>query len=442
MVRAVDFKGANFVNYHAIGLEDLKGKIVLLDFWTFCCVNCQRVLPDLAMLENFFMDELVVIGVHSAKFTHEQKSSAISDAIARHKVAHIVINDGDMKLWREYAIRAWPTFVLIDPNGYEVARYSGEGNYETLYKAIEALIKAHDKIIDRSKHFIPLPNRSNEALLEYPSKVVVENDKIYLSNSGKGEVLIANLDGVVTDVIHELQDPQGVAIYGDRIYIADAGSNQVIYVEKMIDRYPLLSGVQTPMDLAINGDQLAVAVAGRHMLVGFDLKEQHLYKIAGTGREDLVDGEMACLAQPSSVRFTGGRLYFADSETSSIRYVENGKVFTLIGSGLFDFGDSDELLQHPLAIAPYNDAIFVADTYNGKIKRLDLISKKAVTVLDGLSEPSGLAVYNDKLYIANTASHEILVLDLITNETSRLDLRIEREPNRNYIKREEEYEVE
>lgn len=436
MIKAADFKGMEFVNYENIDLEDLKGKVVLLDFWTFCCVNCIRVLPDLAMLERVFSDELVVIGVHSAKFPHEKESKAIKDAIARHKMAHIVINDKDMKLWEQYCIRAWPTFVIIDPKGYEAARFSGEGNYDLLHQTISELIAKHD--IDRDKHFLPLPDGAEETMLRFPSKVSVHNEKLYISNSGKDEVLIANLDGVVTDVIHELHDPQGVAVYGDRVYIANAGSDEVIYVEKMIEREPFFARISTPMDIAINGDQMAVAVSGRHMLVGYDLKKQELYRVAGTGRENLTDGETADLAQPSSVRFDGDRLYFADSETSSVRFVENGVTTTLIGSGLFDFGDSEEMLQHPLAIEIYNGSVLIADTYNGKIKQLDLITKKAKTILDGLKEPSGLAVHNDKLYIANSAAHEIVVLDLITLEKSVLDVRIEREPNRNYKRRAED----
>ena len=107
--------------------KDLKGKIVLLDFWTLCCINCIHILPDLAKLEKKYANELVVIGVHSPKFENEKDTKSIRKAILRYEIHHPVVNDAERHIWNAYEAGAWPTIVLIDPEGFQVARGSGEG---------------------------------------------------------------------------------------------------------------------------------------------------------------------------------------------------------------------------------------------------------------------------------------------------------------------------
>src|SRR5437870_11806110 len=126
-----------------IRLRDLRGKIVLLDFWTLCCINCIHTLPDLARLEKKYPKELVVIGVHSAKFDNEKNSESIRKAILRYEISHPVVNDARMAIWRNYAVRSWPTLVLIDPEGYYLGRVSGEGNYQLLDEVIGKLVQIH-----------------------------------------------------------------------------------------------------------------------------------------------------------------------------------------------------------------------------------------------------------------------------------------------------------
>src|SRR5438270_3407414 len=124
-------------------LRDLRGKIVLLDFWTLCCINCMHMLPDLARLEKKYPNELVVIGVHSAKFENERNSESIRKAILRYEISHPVVNDANMRIWRRYLANSWPTLVLVDPEGYEVARGSGEGLYEAVDRAVAKLVAVH-----------------------------------------------------------------------------------------------------------------------------------------------------------------------------------------------------------------------------------------------------------------------------------------------------------
>lgn len=437
-IRAADFNDAAWVNHAPLSLADLRGKIVLLDFWTFCCINCQRVLPDLAALEKEFGEELVVIGVHSAKFDHEKSERAIKDAIARHKIAHLVINDRDFKLWNAYAVRAWPTLVLIDPEGYEVARLSGEGHYDELRSLIANLKAQHT--IDRDKSFLPLPVGEGEGVLRYPGKIHVSGDRLFIANSGRGEVLVADLTGKVGHVIGNLADPQGLWLEDGRLYIADAGSGEVIVCEnELLEKRTLLSQVRSPWDVTVHGGVLYVAVAGSHAIFGFDLNEQRPFRVAGSGHEDIVDApaKEAALAQTSGLSFYGDTLYFADSETSALRHLENGRVVTDVGSGLFDFGDKDgaaaqALMQHPLGIAcgAMNGEcggfrVFVADTYNGKIKAFDPVGKTLTTIAEGFSEPGGLALSGCTLYVADTAAHRIAAIDLKTFEQRTIDVRYE-----------------
>lgn len=103
-----------------LSLQQLRGRIVILDFWTYCCINCLHVLPDLKYLEQKYQDSLTVIGVHSAKFDHEKEVENIRQAILRYDIEHPVVVDSSFRVWQEYAVRAWPTLIVIDPEGYVV----------------------------------------------------------------------------------------------------------------------------------------------------------------------------------------------------------------------------------------------------------------------------------------------------------------------------------
>src|SRR5688572_24857106 len=123
-----------------LSLAALKGKVVLLDFWTYGCINCIHIIPDLKKLEAKYPNQLVVIGVHSAKFENEKETENIRRIILRYELEHPVVNDADFRIWNAYAVRAWPTQVLIDPAGYVVGYASGEGNYDVIDKAVGELI--------------------------------------------------------------------------------------------------------------------------------------------------------------------------------------------------------------------------------------------------------------------------------------------------------------
>ncbi|MFQ5863368.1 MAG: thioredoxin-like domain-containing protein, partial [Candidatus Brocadiales bacterium] len=124
-----------------IRLADLRGKMVLLDFWTYCCINCMHVIPDLKKLEARYPNNLVVVGVHSAKFINERVTENIRQAVLRYGIEHPVVNDNELRIWSAYGVHAWPTQVLIDPEGFIIAGYTGEGNYEEIDRQIDGYIK-------------------------------------------------------------------------------------------------------------------------------------------------------------------------------------------------------------------------------------------------------------------------------------------------------------
>src|SRR5213594_2479611 len=119
-----------------LSIRQLKGKVVLLDFWTYCCINCMHIIPDLKKLERKYPNELVVIGVHSAKFENEKNTENIRRIVLRYEIEHPIVNDADFAIWRAYAVDAWPTRFLIDPAGYVIGKLSGEGGYEALDQVI------------------------------------------------------------------------------------------------------------------------------------------------------------------------------------------------------------------------------------------------------------------------------------------------------------------
>jgi DNA-binding beta-propeller fold protein YncE len=463
-----------------IELTRLRGKIVLLDFWTFCCINCMHVLPDLAKLEAEFRNELVVIGVHSAKFEGERDSENLREAILRYAVKHPVVNDGDMAIWKSYGVRAWPTLVLIDPEGYYIGRLSGEGHYETFREAIRRLIKYHKAkgtLDSRPVHFQLESFGSANTPLRFPGKVAVDENarRLFVADSNHNRIVIVELDsGKVVHVVGDgraalkdgsfaearFNDPQGLAPAGDVVYVADTRNHAVRRINLASRRVETLAGtgnrgyervggnqpqqvsLASPWDLLLIEQRLFIAMAGLHQLWLYDLDTNTIDVFAGSGLEEITDGnrESAAFAQPSGLATDGQWLYVADSEVSGIRKVglTVDRVETLVGSGLFDFGDVDGVgdivrLQHCLGVAHHNGRLFIADTYNNKIKVVDPKTRRVTTLLgDGkpgsgsqpprFNEPGGLAVAGDFLYVADTNNHRIRRIDLASKRIDVVEL--------------------
>ena len=463
-------------------LAQLKGKIVLFDFWTYGCINCLHVIPELKSLEEKYADELVVIGVHSAKFPNEAEGENIRRIIERYEIQHPVINDDEFILWRTYGIQAWPTFVLLDPDGKLVGFHSGEDIYELFDEVIGLLVaefSAQGKLNPSPIELVLEQSVAAVAPLRFPGKVLVDEGggRLFIADSNHNRIVMTDLDGNVLAVIGSglaaLQDggydeaaffrPQGLALAdADTLYVADTENHAIRRVDLTLERVVTVAGtgeqmfqrstfgvatstaLNSPWDLAWHDGQLYIAMAGQHQIWRYDPAEEKLYRVVGSGHEALRDGvgPEAALNQPSGLALAGELLYVADSEASAIRQIDlanDAIVSTLVGVGLFEFGDVDGAgpdvrLQHPLGLAYQDGVLYIADTYNDKIKRLELASGTVTSWLgDGTAgwqdgsaarfdEPGGLSAASDALYIADTNNHVIRRADLATGEVTTLVL--------------------
>ncbi len=473
-------------------LRGLRGKIVLLDFWTYGCINCIHVLPDLKKLERKYPNELVVIGVHSAKFENESDAANIRNALLRYNIQHPVVVDQKMRIWNDFTVNAWPSFVLIAPNGKVVGSVAGEGNYNTLDQNISQLVqkfRANGQLNETPLKFALEAAKLSPTPLWYPGKVLADeaSGKLFIADSNHNRILITDWDGNVEAAVGSgvlgAQDgsfeeatfsgPQGMALQRGAdgnltLYVADTNNHLIRALDLKSGTVSTLAGtgkqaawrasggvgtqaaLASPWDLQLVESTLYVAMAGPHQIWKLDLDSKAVAPWAGSGKEARIDGNLqsAALAQPSGLATDGKELFFADSESSSVRAVdlpETGtSVRTLAGgdpnSGdLFTFGDRDgkrgqTLLQHPLGVAYQNGKLYVADTYNHKIKVVDPKSGQTNTFVGGgrgdksgtqaqFYEPGGISIAGDKLFVADTNNHTIKVIDLATKSTSTLILK-------------------
>ena len=462
-VRAPELAGqGGWVNTaRDLSLQTLRGKVVLLDFWTFCCINCLHVIEELRPLEERFGDALVVVGVHSPKFEHERDHEAVVRAVARYDVRHPVLDDPDLRTWNQYAVRAWPTLVLVDPAGYAVAAFEGEGNAPKLERVIAEMISDHR--VRGALNETPLktlPPGVPSGPLRFPGKVAAGPDGLLaVADSGHDRVVVARVDetGEGAEVVAvagtgtrgmgagpfseaAFHDPQGLLFLDGRsLLVADTGNHALRRLRLANGTVETVAGtgeqarwgarggpaketpLNSPWDLELWDGTVAIAMAGPHQLWALDLEKGDVGVLAGSGAEGLADGpaHAAAMAQPSGLAVENGKLWVADSETSSLRYLDrSGRLTTAVGVGLFDFGHEDgpaesALLQRPLGVVVTPEGPVVCDTYNSALCRYDPEKEEVSTLArDGLSEPSGGALLaGGSLLVADTGNHRLARVD-------------------------------
>ena len=480
-IRAPELSGAvAWLNVDApLTIAGLRGKVVLLDFWTYGCINCIHIVPDLQKLEARFPEELVVIGIHAAKFTNEKATENIRRIIERYGITHPVANDAEFRIWRAYTVRAWPSRVIIDPAGYIVGAASGEGNYEGFEQAIEAVITVFDErgeLDRRPLTQVTAPATAAATALRFPGKILATADRLFISDSNHHQLVVATHDGRVIDRIGaggagnddggfesaRFHTPQGLTVADDKLWVADTGNHLIRVVDVASREVTTAAGtgeqcmwredggravavaLNSPWDLAAVGPLLFIAMAGSHQVWMLDRAHGVLWPYAGSGQEARIDGtiEEAAFAQPSGLAVGADTLYVADAESNIIRAIDLppvNRVRTLAGGDLFDFGDVDAArdrarLQHPLGVAMHDGHVVIADTYNHKIKRLDPTTG-AVRTLAGTGEPGhrdgkgtraqfyepgGLTVAGDTIFVADTNNHAIRIVNARTGETKTL----------------------
>lgn len=425
LVRAPKLHADGWINGGPLTLESLRGKAVLLDFFTYGCINCMANMPVLDRLQSMFEGTLQVIGIHSGKFSREKEHNAVEAAVRRLKIHYPVLNDASGRLLDQYAVRAWPTLVLIDAGGYIAAVFRGEGQEDALMQALAGI-----GIFPGSK---PEAGKPDAGQLLFPENVLCGASELFVANTGNGAVWCSDPTGRVSRVYDGFEAPAGLWTAENRLFVADRGSGEVIAVNLHDGRRTmLLGGLRSPSAVAVRHHELIVAEAGTHRIRAFDIDTLEPRWQVGNRFEALRDGKgsEAQLAQPSGLALCDEGLWFVDAESSALRRVLDGKVETFIGEGLFTFGDSDAgelLLQHPQGVACGivgdgcgGGRLFIADTYNGKIKAYDPQSETMLTLVEGLKEPGGISKCGCKLYIAETNAHAVAVFDLSAMQASRL----------------------
>ncbi|KAJ4719324.1 NHL repeat-containing protein 2-like [Melia azedarach] len=484
--------------------RDLKGKVVVLDFWTYCCINCMHVLPDLEFLEKKYKDKpFTVVGVHSAKFDNEKDLEAIRSAVLRYGITHPVVNDGDMYLWRELGVNSWPTFAIVGPNGKLLAQLSGEGRRKDLDDLVEAALLFYGRkmLLDNTPIPLSLEKDNDPRLytspLKFPGKLAIDilNNRLFISDSNHNRIVVTDLDGnfiiqIGSSGEEGLRDgsfddamfnhPQGLAYNPKKnlLYVADTENHALREIDFVNETVQTLAGngtkgsdyqggekgssqlLNSPWDVCyvpINA-KVYIAMAGQHQIWEHNTLDGVTRAFSGDGYERNLNGSSSSttsFAQPSGISLSPDftEIYVADSESSSVRALslKTGGSRLLAGGdpvfsdNLFRFGDhdgkgSEVLLQHPLGVyCAKNGQIYIADSYNHKIKKLDPASNRVSTLAgtgkagfkDGtalaaqLSEPAGIVeARNGNLFIADTNNNIIRYLDLNKEEAKLLTLEL------------------
>ncbi len=451
-------------------LSDLRGRIVVLDFWTFCCVNCLHVLDELRELEERHRDTVVIIGVHSPKFVHEADHQAVVDAVERYGVEHPVLDDPELVTWKQYAVRAWPTLVVIDPEGYVVAQHAGEGHAHAIGTLVEELVAEHTAKGTLRRGDGPyVPPEPVATDLRFPGKAVrLPAGTFLVSDTTRHQLVELAADGerVLRRIgtgergldADSFNEPQGLALLpGGKVAVADTVNHAIRVFDPADGTLETVAGtgkqwwqgsptsgparevaLSSPWDIAWWQDRLWIAMAGVHQLWTYDPASGTVAVAAGTTNEGLVDGPAAeaWFAQPSGLAAAGDRLWVADSETSAVRWVERDTdpagaadgggeggggghvVRTAVGTGLFDFGHRDgaagqALLQHPLGVTALPDgSVAIADTYNHALRRFDPATGEVTTLATDLREPSAAVLVDDDIVVVESARHRLTRLRL------------------------------
>ncbi|MFW6692504.1 NHL domain-containing thioredoxin family protein [Streptomyces sp. MAR4 CNX-425] len=402
-----------------LSLAALRGRVVILDFWTFCCINCLHVLDELRELEEKHRDTVVVVGVHSPKFVHEAEHAAVVDAVERYGVHHPVLDDPELTTWKQYAVRAWPTLVVVDPEGYVVAQHAGEGHVHAIERLVAELEAEHAAkgTLRRGDgpYVAPEPVATH---LRFPGKALrLPSGNLLVSDTTRhrlvelepdGETVVRRIGsgerGFADGTEPRFNEPQGLALLppdagapAGSVAVADTVNHAIRAVDLGTGSVTTLAGtgrqwwqgapasgrarevdLSSPWDVAWFDGRLWIAMAGVHQLWTYDPATGTVEAAAGTTNEGLVDGAAAeaWFAQPSGLAATADRLWIADAETSALRWLERDggqsggpdggpgggppRVHTAVGTGLFDFGHRDgpageALLQHPLGVTALPD---------------------------------------------------------------------------------------
>lgn len=456
-----------WVNMRApLTLEALRGRIVLVYFWTYSNIHCIQALADLKFLESKYRDELALVGVHAPKFPQERIATNVVRAINRNYVRHPVASDADFQWWQLYGADAWPTYVVIDAAGRIAGRFTGEGRRAELEALVARLAAEIEHDAEPPPALQTTSRPEPKTALRFPGKVLATADRLYVSDTGHNRVLECTHEGRVlrqfgsgntgfwdgrgTDA--GFCEPQGLALAGTSLFVADTGNHAVRRVTLSSGETqtflgtgvqgraradatdPLTVPLSSPWELLANADRLYVTLAGQHQIGMLDLGKLAYSVFAGSGREGLVDGAVADagFAKPLGIAQHAQTIYVADADSSSLRAIKlfDRSVRTVAGRGLHDFGDAvgptpgDLVLQHPsaLALEPQLSELWIADAFNGSLKMLALRggASRAWAGEYRFHEPGGISIAAGRVFVANTNAHEVVRIELRDGSAHRV----------------------
>ena len=449
-------------------LAELRGRVVLLHFWNASNINSQHLVGDLRHLENKYSDGISLLGVHTPHFDAERQSNMVLQAVNRHYLRHPVANDYNYDIWRQYGVSAWPTVAVIDTEGGFAGLLTGEGRRDELDALVGQMLD--DAAFHNSRSFEPIKPVSRpepRMALRFPGKILVTESALFVADSGHNRILECTLEGETKRQIGNgnagyldgrfdeasLNDPQGMAISKDMLYIADRGNHCIRRVRLITGEVETLAGtgvqgfpaaqeydtpgavaLNSPWDVALASEKLHIAMAGQNQIWQYDLARNRLLPFAGSGKHgrDDGDGASATFARPTGLSFADQTLYVADSDSSSIRAVRvDGRTQTLVGVGVFEFGDSDGLpaqarLQGAMSVAvdPGGQILWVADTCNNKLKAVSLRGGgvKTINLPFKFQHPTDVVATPGRIWIVNSGAHEIVRIDTGTGQAKRLPI--------------------
>jgi hypothetical protein len=458
-------KSLEWINSGPTTLHTLRGYVAVIAFWSAGSAYSHNLLEDLRQLRMKYAGALHVIAIHVPKFEAERDAQIVRKTCARLGVGVRVAHDPDFVAWQHYGVVAWPTAVVVDPAGVVREYFVGDRQREPMQELIAALIAENEiKLIEGQ---LPPLRESEPAMpLAFPSGICVKDNFLYIADTGHHAVLECNLDGRVLrkfgGAVPDFMDgvgaasafrrPRGLASARDAIYVADTGNHALRRIQLIDGNVTTLAGsgragdpiegaigsprsvsLNQPWAVAVSDDRVFVAAAGNNQIWAHDRIQHRFVHIAGAGELGLRDGEgrANAFAQPAGITLVHAMLYVADSAASAVRSVAigTGKTQTLLGQGLFEYGDkvgvrADTRLQYPVALVKDPDTanLWVLDCYNNAIRKLKLGGTEvaAFESTAKLQHPLAMAIGNGSLWIANTDAHEILRVSTSNGEVRRL----------------------
>jgi len=465
---APDFHSSlEWLNSAPQSLHEHRGRAVAVVFFSLGSAYCQNVLEELRQLQQKYADGLSVLGVHTPKFDAERDAKLVLKGINRLMVRFPVVNDPNFVTWQHYGISVWPSVILLDAEGKVDDMMVGDAIKDRLDARIERILdrageadlRVYDAVAYASKQESGLP-------LAFPSGLAANDRHLYVSDTGHNRILECThdgrilrhfgsgsagfIDGGLADACFNL--PRGLALWKDALYVADTGNHALLKISLMDGDVETLAGngkpgprpegdIVDPREIGLNApwsvasafDKLYVAMAGWHQIWEFDLGRGSFRPLVGNGEMGLSDGDAltSIFAQPAGMALAQQTLFVADAASSSIRGVQlgSGKVQTLVGAGLYEFGNTNGALrvarlQFPMAIAldPRTPQLWIADTYNSSLKLLNPVSREVKThdLSYRLHQPAALTVNRTSLWLANTDAHEVLRMDFDGSTPRRL----------------------